>query len=194
MSIGLMTEIEAVNAIISVAGDAPVTSLSGDYEQAEIARRILSKISRDEQTKGLWFNEVNDLLISQNINGEINLPASTISAEAQGDNGELVQRGLRMFNRASNTYTINADVYINLIELLEWELLPQSFRAYVVAKSKEEYNNEYFGSQEVARTVERAIAETYIVMRTEDLKSKDINILNNVRSRNIAFSNRRLGR
>lgn len=187
---GLMDKIEAVNAVIAVAGDAPVAALDGSYEQAVIAERIIDRLSRDTQSTSWWFNEVNGLEILKTTLGEINLPANTISAEARGDNGNVVQRGLRMFDRENNTFIFTKNVFINLIELIAWDETPQTFRAYIVAKAKEEYNNEYFGSQEVARTVERQLGETFIALRKEDLRSKDINILHNVRSANIAFRGR----
>lgn len=186
-----MSKIDAVNAIISVAGDAPVTALGSDYEQANIAERILDKLSREVQASSWWFNEVNNLEIAPSVIDEIDLPSNTISVEALDDFGHVVQRGLRLFDRSANSYKFDGSLCVNLIEFLEWDETPQTFRQYVVNKSKEEYNNEYFGSQEVARTVERQMQEAFILLRKEDLRSKDINILNNTRSFNIAFRNRR---
>ena len=95
-----------------------------------------------------------------------------------------------MFDRGNNTYKFTEDVTVNIVELLPWDDTPQTFRQYIVTKAKEEYNNEYFGSQEVARTVERQMGEAFIAFRKEDLRSKDLNILANVRSSNIAFRGR----
>lgn len=189
---GLMSKIEAVNAVIAVAGDAPVTSLSGDYEQAVIAEAILDKLGREVQSQSWWFNEVNGLEIVPSTIDEIDLPANTISAEAVGDYGLIVQRGLRMFHRGNNTYKFTDPVCIDLVELLAWDETPQTFRQYVVTLAKEEYNNEYFGSQDVARTVERQLSIAFATFRKEDLKSKDLNIFRNARVHNIAFRNRRI--
>ena len=43
----MLTELEAINQILSVTGDAPVSSINSTYEQAVVARRILLEISKE---------------------------------------------------------------------------------------------------------------------------------------------------
>lgn len=191
MAYGMITELEAMNMILSIAGDAPVTSVTSTYEQAVIARRILGEISRELQSNGLWFNETLELEIQPAVDGTVNLPSTTINAEAVGDGGDLIQRGLRFFNKAENTYIINDSVIANVIEHIEWDYTPQTFRQLAIALSKSRYNTEFFGSNDVERIAQQDIQKFQIELQRADLKNRDVNMLDNVRSANIAFSNRR---
>ena len=186
----MLTELEAMNQILSVTGDSPVSSVSSTYEQAVVARRILLEVSKEKQAQGYWFNEIEEMYIVQDEDGFINLPAETIRCEIPRDSGDLVQRGLRIFNKKDNTYVINDSVYVNLVTELDWNLLPQSFRQVVVAYASLRYNSEYFGSPVVENTIKSDLYSKEILLQQEDVANRDINMLENTRSSNIAFRNR----
>jgi hypothetical protein len=187
----MLTELEAINQILSVTGDAPVSSINSTYEQAIIARRILSEISKEKQAKGYWFNEIDEQLILQDSDGFVNLPADTIRVDIPRDIGYLVQRGLRIFNKRTNTYVIGDDVYMNLVTELSWDLLPQSFRQMVVSYASLRYNAEYFGSQELTQNILGDIQAKELLLQKEDIDNRDLNMLKSTRASNIAFRNRR---
>ena len=187
---GLLTELEAMNQILSVTGDAPVSNINSTYEQAVIARRILLEISKEKQARGYWFNELDELLILKDGNGEINLPTETIRCDIPLDKGRLVQRGLKVFNKLKNTYTINEDVCVNLVTELVWALLPQSFRQVVVSYASLRYNAEYFGSPELHQSINQDIVRKDLALQTEDIDNRDLNMFKSVRASNIAFKNR----
>lgn len=188
----MMTELEALNQVLSVTGDAAVTSVASTYEQAIIARRILDEVNREQQAKGLWFNEIDELLILQDAGtGEVNLPAETLRVDVPSDYGNLVQRGLKLFDKSTNSYVIEEDIYVNLVVELEWTLLPQSFRQYVTALAKLRYNAEYFGSQETQQTVQGDVARYGLEVEREDIDNRDLNMIKSTRANNIAFKNRR---
>jgi hypothetical protein len=187
----MLTELEAMNQVLSVTGDAPVSSINSTYEQAVVARRIILEVSKEHQSRGYWFNEVDDLLILKDEDGFINLPSETIRCDIPSDYGYLVQRGLRIFNKKLNTYVIDDSIYVNIVTELEWDLLPQSFRQMVVAYASLRFNSEYFGSQETAQTIIGDIGAKELLLQKEDIDNRDLNMLKNVRSSNIAFKNRR---
>lgn len=186
----MLTELEAMNQILSVTGDAPVSNINSTYEQAVVARRILLEISKEKQAKGYWFNEIDEMLILKDSNGEVNLPTETIRADIPRDKGRLVQRGLKIFNKLLNTYTINEDVYVNIVTELSWTLLPQSFRQMVVSYASLRYNAEYFGSPELDSTIRADIFNKDIALQTEDIDNRDLNMVQSTRASNIAFRNR----
>lgn len=187
----MLTELEAMNQILSVTGDAPVSSINSTYDQAVIARRILLEISKEKQAQGYWFNELDEQLILQDSNGEVNLPSETIRVDVPRDKGYLVQRGLKVFNKVLNTYKIDEDVYLNIVIELDWALLPQSFRQAVVSYASIRYNTEYFGSTEVSSTLVDDVQAKEIVLQEEDIENRDLNMLKSPRASNIAFKNRR---
>lgn len=187
----MLTELEAMNQILSVTGDAPVSSINSTYEQAIVARRILLEISKEKQARGWWFNETDEFLIIKDSNGFINLPSETIRVDVPRDKGYLVQRGLRVFNKRLNTYNINEDIYVNIVIELPWTSLPQSFRQMVVSYASLRYNAEYFGSPELADSISRDILNKDLMLNKEDIDNRDLNMFKSIRASNIAFKNRR---
>jgi len=188
---GMLTELEAMNQVLSVTGDAPVTSINSTYEQAVVARRILLEVSKEHQARGYWFNEVDELLILKDTDGFVNLPTETIRCDIPRDYGYLVQRGLKIFNKKLNTYVIDDDVYVNIVTELDWDLLPQSFRQVVVSYASLRFNSEYFGSQSTQQNIQADIAKKDLLLQKEDIDNRDLNMLKSTRASNIAFKNRR---
>ena len=187
----MLTELEAINQILSVTGDSPVSSINSTYEQAVVARRILLEISKEKQAKGYWFNEIDEQLLLRDTGGYINLPSDTIRCDIPRDSGNYIQRGLRVFDKLKNTYIITEDLYVNLVVELPWALLPQSFRQVVVSYASLRYNAEYFGSPELNQSIQNDVSRKDLALITEDIDNRDLNMLNNTRSSNIAFKNRR---
>jgi hypothetical protein len=197
----IISELEAMNQILSVTGDAPVSSTSSTYEQAQIAKRILNQVSQEEQAKGWWFNEVDDVSLSVDGSGYVNLPADTIRCDIDARYaGKIVQRGMRLFNKFENTYDFNLnewsyvienDMKVSLVNSLPWVELPQSFRQYVIAKAKLRYNAEYFGSQEAQNAILQDIAQYSLIVQSEDIDNRDLNVIATTRGYNIAFKNRK---
>jgi hypothetical protein len=187
----MLTELEAMNQVLSVTGDAPVSSINSTYEQAVVARRILLEISKEKQANGYWFNEIDNQLLLKDSDGEVNLPSETIRVDIPNDLGALVQRGLKIFNKKLNTFVINDDVYVNLVTELKWTLLPQSFRQIVVSYASLRFNAEYFGSPELQQTILQDIQRKDIMLQKEDVDNRDLNMLSSTRASNIAFKNRR---
>ena len=187
----LVTELEAMNKILSVTGDAPVSNVNSTYSQAVIARRILLEVSREHQARGYWFNEVDELLILKDSDGFINLPSTTIRVDVPRDNGYFVQRGLRIFNKRLNTYVFTIDMYVNIVTELPWNLLPQSFRQAMVAHASLRYNTEYFGSPETQQTILMDIGQKEQMLQKEDIDNRDLNMVQSTRANNIAFKNRK---
>lgn len=188
---GLMSELEAVNKVLAVAGDTPVQSLEDGYQQAILARKILERMSRKVQSMGWWFNEEECVELVPNTFGQITLATNCISAVVNNDDGSIIQRGNRMYNREDRTYTFTENLDVNLILALEWNELPQVAREFITDAACSQYNNDYFGAEEIKQHLSRNEASSFIELKKADVDARDINMLNNNRSYNIAFRNRR---
>ena len=188
---GLMSELEAVNKILAVAGDSPVQTLEDDYIQAILARQILSRASRKVQSLGWWFNEDEEVVLVPDIGGAITLGTNVISAVANNDAGTVIQRGNKLYDRQERSYAFSQSVSVDLVIALEWTELPQAAREYISDVACSQYNNDYFGAQEVKARLEKNEDTSYLVLKQEDTDARDISMLSNTRSHNIAFRNRR---
>jgi hypothetical protein len=184
-------ELDAMNQILSVTGDAAVSSTSSTYEQAIIAKRILNEVSKEEQARGWWFNELDQFEKAPDGNGYINLPSDTLRCELPNDYGRYVQRGFKIFNKVENTDVFTESVILNLVTELTFINLPQSFRQYIVALAKLRYNAEYFGSPVAEAAIQKDITRYRLEVEREDIDNRDLNMVATTRGYNIAFKNRR---
>jgi len=191
MQNGLMSELDAVNKILAVAGDSPVQTLEDEYVQAKLARQILVRASRKIQSMGWWFNEEEEVNLIPDIDGYLTLATNVISVTALDDIGGIVQRGNRIYNRAERTYVFQQPVKVDLVLALEWNELPQSAREYITDVACTQYNNDFFGAQELKSSLKANEDASYLILKAGDLESRDVNMLRNSRAYNIAFRNRR---
>ena len=189
-TVGLISEIEVINSVLSVAGDAPIQSLDDTYQPVYIIRDIMSNISRDMQTKGYWFNKETGVTLSPSAaTNTIVLPFNTLSMEAVDKS--YVMRGLTVYDRTNRTKTITSDITADLVLMLEFDELPQIAREYIRAASRVQYNNEYYGETNFKQELMADFQKAKTALERESLENEQLNIFSAQAITNIAFKNRR---
>lgn len=189
-TLGLMTELELVNSVLSVAGDNPVQSLDEDYQPVFVIRQMLNNISRDMQSDGYWFNTEHDVSLTPNtLTNEITLPFNILKFEPT--DVRYVQRGSTVYDREDRTNTITKDITADVTVQLSFDELPQSARKFIQAHCRQQYNNEYFGGTAFKQEIAREVQQAEIALEKEHIENENINILSASRVSNIAFKNRR---
>lgn len=191
-TIGLITELELVNSILSVSGDAPVQSLDDEYQPVFIIRKIINNISREMQSRGYWFNSEYSVVLTQNtVTNKITLPFNILRFEPVDT--AYVARGLTVYDRVNRTSFITNDVVADLVLHLTFDELPQSAREYIRARGRVQYNNEYFGEDGLKRDLDTELRVSKQELDKEHIENENINIFDSQRVTNIAFQNRRRG-
>jgi len=188
---GLMSELEAVNRILAVAGDTPVQTLEDDYVQSSLARQILAREIRDTQAIGWWYNEEQCVKLQPDIDGKIVLPVNAIAVYVNEDQGDIVQRGDTMYNRTDRTEVFTAPITVDLIIFLPWNQLPDIARQFIVAKARNTYNNEFVGINDIKQRLQQDESLSWDKLRSADVEARDTNLLRKAHVYNIAFRNRR---
>lgn len=189
-SIALITELEVVNSVLSVAGDNPVQALTDNYQPVFIIRQMIRNISRDMQTKKYWFNTEYDVTLTPNTeNNKIILPYNLLDFEPVQT--KYVARGLTVYNREDRTSTITDDIVADITLMLEFDELPQPARKFIQAAARMQYNDEYFGEQNLKRSLEKQYQDAKNELEKVHMDNEDINIFNSTRATNIAYKNRR---
>ena len=71
-----MTELEAVNILLTTIGEAPVNTLTGNQvTDVTIANQVLTEVSREVQAQGWHFNTEDKVVLSRNEFNQIVVPA-----------------------------------------------------------------------------------------------------------------------
>lgn len=143
------TELEAVNQMLGTIMEAPVNSLLnvGSLD-AQRAISTLAEVSRDLQAQGWNFNQEKGMKLLPTASGEILLPVNCISVDTVGpDKGlDLIQRGMRLYNRREHTFTIGKAVTVDMTVLLPFDELPEAARRYIAVLACRMFQRRSVGS------------------------------------------------
>lgn len=152
-----MTELEAVNTLLSIIGEAPVDGLAdltvNEISDSALARRTLHEVSRDVQAEGWSWNTDQDVELTPN-GGIVTLPSNTLRATFNANEypeGQYVVRGLRVYDRQNQTYTIDATslrVWEHVVQL-DWDDLPHQAQQYIVIRAGRIYADRYLNSNAI---------------------------------------------
>jgi len=175
------TKLDAVNTMLSAIGEAPVNSLSSGLVEAEIAETILNTVDREVQSMGWHFNTEYKKSFAQDTNGEVPLGADILRADAHLDanSKNLVQRGLRMYDRKNHTFAINSAVLLDVVVQLDFEDLPEVAKRYVTLKATRIFQDRVVGSNTLHDFQERDEMMALMELREFDQASDDNNIFDN---------------
>lgn len=154
-----MTELEAINTLLAVIGEAPISQLSdiqaNEIDDAALAQRTLSEVNRDVQAEGWTWNTDQAVKLEVDQYDEYVLPGNTLRASFSpnryGD-CQYVQRGLKVWDKQSRTYKIGDAttpqplVVDELVTQLEWNELTHAVQYYVAIRASRIYAERYVNS------------------------------------------------
>ena len=175
------TKLDAVNTMLSAIGEAPVNSLSSGLVEAEIAETILNTVDREVQSEGWHFNTEYKRSFAQDTNGEIPLGNDVLRADAHLDanSRDLVQRGLRMYDRKNHTFAIKEAVTLDVVVQLDFEDMPEVAKRYVTLKATRIFQDRVVGSNTLHDFQERDEQMALMQLKEFDARTDDNNIFDN---------------
>lgn len=147
-----LTELEAVNLILSVIGEAPLSSLSevSGSADAVLAYQVLNEVNRAVQSHGWQFNlEKNIKLLPELTTGEIILPGNCLRVDSTGIDSsvDVVQRGTGLYNRSTASYKFTKPLMVDMVVLLDFAQIPQTARHYIAVRAARVFQNRAVGSE-----------------------------------------------
>ena len=142
------TQLDAVNAMLSGIGEAPVNSLTGQLPaDVAVAINTLNEILREVQLESWHFNTEDDYPLLPDDTGEIILPLNVVRVSLQDpDTRDVVQRGQRLYDRANHTYRFNGVIRARVSILLPFDELPEAFRWYVTVRAARKFQDRTVGA------------------------------------------------
>lgn len=176
------SELEAINTILSVIGESPISSLSdiSSVADAVTAQSILSEVSRQVQTKGWHFNtEKNFELSPDAFSKEIVMPSNALRVDPMGDDRETdaVQRGNRLYDRTKHTFQFSKSIKCDIVLLLPFDQLPQAARHYVTIKAARIFQSRTVGSEALYQFTALDEKDALLDLKRNEGITGDYNIL-----------------
>jgi hypothetical protein len=180
ISLTPMSELEAVNLLLSAIGEAAVSSLeTATTVEVTQAKKLLSNVNRAAQQKGWHFNTEWDVVLTRDSNDMIPLSESILSVYQPGQLMTIRGRSGSMYayDLDNNTFTwtknLNNAVTITLLDFID---SPNTFRQYVTTRAARIFQEEIIG-QVSAETVNRQEeAEAYADLLDDDAERAGLNV------------------
>ena len=180
ISLTPMTELQAVNLLLSAIGEAAVSSLeTATTVEVTQAKKLLSNVNRAAQQKGWHFNTEWDVVLTRDSDDRIPLSESILSLYQPGQ--LMTIRGMSgsmyAYDLDNNTFTwtknLNNAVTITLLDFID---TPNTFRQYVTTRAARIFQEEIVG-QVSAETVNRQEeAEAYADLLDDDAERAGLNV------------------
>lgn len=202
------TELEAVNAMLSSIGEAPVTAVDGNtLTDVVMAVNILRAAARDVQRRPWRFNTefgveiapagtVNWLVFGETVAlNYFTPPAGLVSftpSASPNQQGacytDMVIRPAKLVPSSPLVFydrTLNRDgwetdyLYIDPVWMFDFEKLPQSAREYIVVKAMRQFAQRVGGNAEAAGFTAQDEAMSLMALKEEHGDADDHNIFDN---------------
>lgn len=179
-----MTELEAVNTLLSIIGEAPVASLAdtstNEISDSVLARRTLDEVSRDVQAEGWSWNTDREVELTKNGSNKFPVEASALHVTFSPHrycNKDLVVRGLYVYDRLNKSSVFTDDTGLiadEVVYKLDWDDLPHAAQQYIAIRAGRIYANRYVNSSPVyVYTVEDEEYARTMLMRAEERTQKN---------------------
>lgn len=156
----LTTELEAVNTLLGAIGESPINSLAvTGLADVSSAKAVMDEISREVQMIGWHFNTEDGYPLTRDSAGRIYLPANALKVilpKKYLSTMNVVQRGLKLYDKKNHVDTFTVDLEAALVFLLAWDELPQVARHYITVRASRIFQARTLGSDTQFRFSEEA--------------------------------------
>jgi hypothetical protein len=176
-----LTELEAVNDMLAVIGQAPVNAFTANNSDQNIARQELAKVVREVCAYGFKFNTDEGQTLTSDIDGFIAVPSGALSIDPMDPRQDLTVRqhpdkGFGLWDAANLTWTITQPVSCRLRWSFDYDALPELARGYAVIRAGRKLQARLVGSPELDRFAAEDEQRAWLALQREQAATADINI------------------
>ncbi len=154
MVLTLTTELEAINKVLQMTGEAPVNSTVGQVGIAKQAQDALNSASREIQTEGWTFNTDYEKNLVRNTSDEIEVGVTTtrvyINPQTYPEYDIVVRQG-KLYDRKTQKSTFTEDIKADVTTILDWLELPEYARRYIMTRAGRQLQEATVGSEDYAK-------------------------------------------
>lgn len=178
------TELEAVNVMLSVIGEAPVNSLevSGMID-VSTAKQILHETSRRIQSQGWYCNTEKEYTLNKDTEGFLNLPLNTLKIDLSSSNDynqiEPVVRGTKLYDKKNHTFVFTNDYKFDIIWFLPFTDLTEALRRYITISAARAFQKRFYSSDQLDAFTREDELYAKVEAEHADGEVADYNMVNN---------------
>ena len=174
------SELEAVNRVLQMLGEAPVASITNQFGLAKQAGYSIKDVSRRVQADGWSFNTDYNALLKRNSVDEIvvgnNVSRVVIDPLTHPDY-EITQRNSKLYDRLNQTYTFTEDLRGDITYMFHWDDLPEHARQYIMTRAGRQLQEAIIGSADLTKLNMAAESEARTQFIEEETTKADHNMI-----------------
>ena len=192
-----MTELDAVNMMLISIGQTPVNTLEvSGIRDVAIAQTILQNTAREIQGQGWWFNQETDYEVSPDGSGYVAVPVTAFHFDPVDCTHNYVPRDnsgtMSLYDLTDKTFVITEDpLKVDVIWFFDFDEIPQAARNYIAVRAARRFQAYMVGSQILHEYTKEDEGIALTECKRLDLKSRDVNLLNDGSFTNQIFQRRR---
>lgn len=174
------SELEAVNTMLSIIGEQPVTSFETDYTEALLARTQLHNTSRAVQKLGLQCNSEENYVLNPTVDGYYMVPNDCLKINPSEIGLDIVWRGTKLYDRYEHTYVFTtASMKVDLVFFLPFTSLPEAVRFYITIRAARRFAEDVLGSPDIANFTEDDEQRALVALLSDEADMDDTTLLYN---------------
>jgi hypothetical protein len=177
-----LTELEAINDMLSLIAETPLASLDevDSVADAQIARQILTRESRAVQEQGWSWNTFENYTLQPDDSGLIYLPNNTLDVDPTDPTHDCVWNSGKLWDRTNSTFTFDKPVNVTIRLLFAFDELPPTARRYISLLAGRKFENRMQGdtggvSQIEENDVVRALGD----LQAQEAENQGFNVIRN---------------
>lgn len=134
----MYSKLDIINEMIVSTGARPLLAEQSNHPMYKKASELLTRIEKDVQSIGLWFNtEIRE--IEPQADGKILVPNDVMRADPTDRNYDLTLRKRKMWNLKTGAFYTGDALVLNMVFRVPLEELPVAAQEYIRAKAVYEF-------------------------------------------------------
>ena len=181
MAVAATTELECINIMLAAIGEAPINTLTGTLPvDAVTAQKTLAEINKDVQNEGWSFNQEFNVKLTRDGSNQIALGTDMLKVDANVFDHptiDVIQRGLKMYDRKNNTYVFDTDLTCNITYFRNFDEIPESARRYINIRAARVFVDRLVGDDGLRTYTAQDEARARANLMDNDMDNADHNVL-----------------
>ncbi len=174
------SEMEAVNVMLSVIGEQPVSTLEGSYTEALLARTALHNASRAVQKRGLQCNSEDNYPMTPTVDGFYTVPTNCLKINPSQVGYDVVWRGTRLYDRYEHTFVFTTTTMdVDIVFFLPFTDLPEAIRHYITIRAARRFAEDVIGSPDIVNFTQDDEFAALMAMEQDEMDMDDTTLLYN---------------
>lgn len=175
------TELQAINIMLSVIGEAPVNSITGTTSvDVSTAKNLLDETSMSIQSQGWHFNtHENYKSLALDQNNKIPLPSNCVKVDASRDFRyiNVTLRNGFLYDLEKHTDVFTSAPQVDIVLVQQFEQLPEYARQYITQKASRRFASRFLGDAQIVQLIGQDENEALMAFHQADSQEADVNML-----------------